>query len=200
MRAKGSYICYRKGPTTLDELLAVCRQAKASQVFFNHVCDPLSLVRDHDVKQRLAAEGVTARSFAGELLHQPWEVLDGDNNPFTTFDSFWERCAGTVFSSSVCRPPLSERSSAQFGGSLPLSKVVCSIVKPCSLYWPWSELKWRVVVSRQPSPPARWAANNVALTPVMLQVHDDDVTAAVHLGAFGDSNTGNTRTDPFDPG
>lgn len=54
--------------------------------------DPLSLVRDRELKQRLRAAGIAARAFNGELLYEPWEVLDDAGRPFTDFASFWHKC------------------------------------------------------------------------------------------------------------
>lgn len=95
VRAKGSYVCFRRGPCAVDQLLHICSESGARVVFFNNVYDPLSLVRDHDVKCRLAAAGVVARSFNAELLYEPWEVLDEGGKPFTTFESFWHKCDTT---------------------------------------------------------------------------------------------------------
>lgn len=92
IRAKGSYICYRRGPSAVEHLLEICKDVKSTLVFFNNVYDPLSLVRHHEVKRRLAAAGVFARSFNGELLYEPWHVLNENGKPFTTFRSFWEKC------------------------------------------------------------------------------------------------------------
>ena len=92
VRSKGSYICFRRGPCAVKQLLEVCKESNASVVFFNNVYDPLSLVRDHDVKRRLSEAGVVARSFNGELLYEPWEVLQDNGQPFTTFAGFWHKC------------------------------------------------------------------------------------------------------------
>lgn len=54
--------------------------------------DPISLVRDHRVKEVLTAEGVNVHSFNADLLYEPWEVLDQEGQPFTTFSGFWDRC------------------------------------------------------------------------------------------------------------
>nr|XP_027187642.1 cryptochrome-1 isoform X3 [Cicer arietinum] len=54
--------------------------------------DPLSLVRDHKAKEVLTTQGITVRSFNSDLLYEPWDVNDEHDQPFTTFDSFWERC------------------------------------------------------------------------------------------------------------
>jgi cryptochrome 1 len=89
VEARGSFICYREGLCAVDQLLEICREVSASVVFFNNVYDPLSLVRDHEVKRQLSSAGIVARSFNGELLFEPWAVLDEDGQPFTTFEGFW---------------------------------------------------------------------------------------------------------------
>lgn len=91
VECRGNFICFRKGPSAVEQLLGICREASASVVFFNNVYDPLSLVRDHEVKRRLSAAGIVARSFNGELLFEPWAVLDQKGLPLTTFQSFWDK-------------------------------------------------------------------------------------------------------------
>jgi len=54
--------------------------------------DPLSLIRDHRVKEVLSAQGIRVRSYNADLLYEPWDVKDANGNPFTTFAGFWERC------------------------------------------------------------------------------------------------------------
>lgn len=91
LASRGSRICYRRGPCAVDQLLDVCKESGARVVFFNNVYDPLSLVRDHEVKQRLQSAGILSRSFNAELLYEPWEVVDASGKPFTTFASFWDK-------------------------------------------------------------------------------------------------------------
>lgn len=54
--------------------------------------DPLSLVRDHRLKELLTAQGITVRSFNADLLYEPWEVNDDEGRPFSTFANFWNKC------------------------------------------------------------------------------------------------------------
>ncbi len=54
--------------------------------------DPVSLVRDHSVKQGLVEHGVSVHSWNGDLLNEPWEVYDHKGQAFTTFDAYWEKC------------------------------------------------------------------------------------------------------------
>ena len=59
--------------------------------------DPLSLVRDHRVKEVLTAQGIAVRSFNADLLYEPWDVNDAEGRPFTTFAAFWDRCLSMPF-------------------------------------------------------------------------------------------------------
>lgn len=54
--------------------------------------DPVSLVRDHNIKQKLGELGISVQSYNGELLYEPWEVFDDKGQAFTTFDAFWDKC------------------------------------------------------------------------------------------------------------
>lgn len=54
--------------------------------------DPISLVRDNRAKETLSAEGVSVCSFNADLLYEPWEVVDDESRPFSTFSDFWEKC------------------------------------------------------------------------------------------------------------
>lgn len=47
-------------------------------VFFNHLYDSISMVRDNDVKDKLRRRGVACTSFNADVLYEPWEVLEGD--------------------------------------------------------------------------------------------------------------------------
>jgi len=54
--------------------------------------DPVSLVRDHNIKEKLVELGLSVKSYNGDLLYEPWEVYDEKGHAFTTFDPFWQRC------------------------------------------------------------------------------------------------------------
>jgi len=60
-------------------------------LFFNHLYDPISLVRDNEVKAAMCSLGVHCQSFNGDVLYEPWEVLAEGARPFTSFYTFWAR-------------------------------------------------------------------------------------------------------------
>ena len=65
-------------------------------LFFNHLYDPNSLVRDNEVKAAMAGMGVACQSFNSDLLFEPWEVLSDEGEPLTCFQEYWDRCASQL--------------------------------------------------------------------------------------------------------
>nr|GLL39617.1 cryptochrome-1-like [Ipomoea trifida] len=92
LRSLGTSLVTKRSTDTISSLLEVIKSTGATHLFFNHLYDPLSLVRDHRVKEILTAQGVSVRSFNSDLLYEPWEVLDDEGHPFTTFKEFWDKC------------------------------------------------------------------------------------------------------------
>eukprot|EP00250_Pteridium_aquilinum_P004488 c14690_g1_i1 orf=164-2125(+) len=88
----GSPLVMRRSRNAITVLLDIIKETGATQVFFNHLYDPVSLVRDHKVKQELLQAGVSLTTFNADLLYEPWEVNDEQGRPFTTFAGFWSRC------------------------------------------------------------------------------------------------------------
>jgi len=51
-------------------------------VFFNHLYDPISLVRDKGIRMLLQSMNIHVESFGADLMYEPWEVLDEKGQPF----------------------------------------------------------------------------------------------------------------------
>ncbi|CAL0305564.1 unnamed protein product [Lupinus luteus] len=92
LRSLGTPLITKRSTNSVSSLLDVVKSTGATQLFFNHLYDPLSLIRDHQAKEVLTAQGITVRSFNADLLYEPWDVNDACGQPFTTFSAFWERC------------------------------------------------------------------------------------------------------------
>ncbi|WOK94339.1 cryptochrome 1 [Canna indica] len=92
LRSLGTTLITKRSLDTASTLLDIVHSTGATNLFFNHLYDPLSLVRDHQLKELLTAQGVIVRSFNADLLYEPWEVNDENGHPFTTFASFWNKC------------------------------------------------------------------------------------------------------------
>ena len=85
---RGIPLILRRGDllATVRELVV---QSGASAVFWNRRYDPSGMARDRALKAALLADGVEARSFPGDLLAEPWELLRGDR-PYRVFTPFWK--------------------------------------------------------------------------------------------------------------
>ncbi|XP_031492190.1 cryptochrome-1 isoform X1 [Nymphaea colorata] len=101
LRTLGAPILTRRATDSVSCLLEVIRSTGATHLFFNHLYDPISLVRDHKAKQVLVAHGIDVRSFNADLLYEPWEVKDDNGQSFNTFAPFWSKCLSMPYDPSA---------------------------------------------------------------------------------------------------
>jgi cryptochrome 1 len=97
----GSALIIRRARDSAQALKEFIMETGAQAVFFNHLYDSISMVRDQQVKDDLRSNGILVQSFNADLLYEPWEVLDDEQQPYTTFKSFWDRCLAMPYA-----PPL----------------------------------------------------------------------------------------------
>lgn len=84
----GARLTLQRGPT-LAALQALVAETGAEGVWWSRAYDPASVARDTGVKAALKAAGLEARSFAGHLLHEPWEVETGQGGFYRVFTPYW---------------------------------------------------------------------------------------------------------------
>ncbi len=89
----GVRLVLRRGPA-LEVLRALVAETGAGGVWWSRLYDPASVARDTAVKAALKAAGVEARSFAGHLLHEPWEVETGQGSFYRVFTPYWKAMRG----------------------------------------------------------------------------------------------------------
>lgn len=92
LKSLGAELVLIKAQSTLSALLDCITAVGATRVVYNHLYDPVSLVRDHDIKQELVKHGIEVQGYNGELLFEPWEVCDDNGHAFTTFNAYWDKC------------------------------------------------------------------------------------------------------------
>ena len=73
-------------------LVQLVQETGARALLFNHLYDPISMVRDNEVKAAMLGINVYCQSFNGDVLVEPWEILSANGMPLTSFDSYWQRC------------------------------------------------------------------------------------------------------------
>ncbi|XP_020094477.1 cryptochrome-1-like isoform X2 [Ananas comosus] len=105
LRSLGSPLVLIRSQSTLAALLQCLGAIGATKVLFNHLYDPVSLLRDHKVRSQLTALGISVQSFNADLLYEPWEVYDSNEHAFTTFDAFWKKCMDLPIELTSSLPP-----------------------------------------------------------------------------------------------
>ncbi|MFZ1470354.1 MAG: deoxyribodipyrimidine photo-lyase [Paracoccaceae bacterium] len=89
----GAPLVLRRG-TALTVLQGLVDQTGAMGVWWSRLYDSAAVARDTAVKAALKAAGKQARSFAGHLLHEPWEVQTGSGTEYKVYTPFWNAVRG----------------------------------------------------------------------------------------------------------
>ena len=88
LQSRGTRLVLRRGPA-VEVLRALVAETGARSVWWGRLYDPDSVARDTEVKRALTADGVEARSFAGHLLFEPWDVATGQGAAYRVYTPFW---------------------------------------------------------------------------------------------------------------
>jgi deoxyribodipyrimidine photo-lyase len=88
LRRLGASLVLRRGPA-LQVLQGLIAETGAQDVWWSRLYDPAAVARDTAVKAALKADGIGARSFAGHLLHEPWQIKTGAGGFYRVFTPFW---------------------------------------------------------------------------------------------------------------
>ena len=78
----------RKGDC-LKNLQDLVKETGADTVYWTRRYEPSAIQQDSDIKSALKQSGVTVQSFQGQLLNEPWTVLNKQGNPFQVFTPFF---------------------------------------------------------------------------------------------------------------
>jgi deoxyribodipyrimidine photo-lyase len=89
LRSRGSRLLLRAGPAE-ETLAALVAETGAEGVFWNRLYEPALVERDRGIKARLQEDGITAQSYNGALLHEPWTLETGKGEPYRVFTPFWK--------------------------------------------------------------------------------------------------------------
>lgn len=84
----GSALILRRG-SALQALQALVEEIGAGAVWWSRGYDPVSVARDAGVKSWFKDHDVDARSFAGHLLFEPWNVKTGAGGYYKVYSPFW---------------------------------------------------------------------------------------------------------------
>ncbi|MBX5158855.1 deoxyribodipyrimidine photo-lyase [Rhizobium sp. NZLR8] len=73
----------------LEVLCALIRESGAEAVFWNRRYDPSGIAIDIQIKHELEKQAIEARSFGGQLLHEPSRLMTGAGTPYRVYTPFW---------------------------------------------------------------------------------------------------------------
>lgn len=86
--ALGAPLILRSG-AACDVLDSLIGETGADTIYWNRRHDPPGIAIDKDIKASLKARGIAAKSFAGQLLHDPMRLLTGEKKPYRVYTPFW---------------------------------------------------------------------------------------------------------------
>jgi deoxyribodipyrimidine photo-lyase len=88
IRALGGHVILRSGDP-LTVLAQIAKDSGASSVVWSRLYDPDAISRDTAVKTGLTDLGLTAQSFEGHLLFEPWTVRTKTDGFYKVYSPFW---------------------------------------------------------------------------------------------------------------
>lgn len=84
---QGKLAVYAGNPEQI--LLTLIRKHPVQAVFWNRCYEPWRINRDSNIKTMLKAQGITAQSFNGSLLWEPWDIHKTDGTYYKIFTPFY---------------------------------------------------------------------------------------------------------------
>jgi len=91
LRGVGSRLIIRQG-NTLDNLLRLLEETRASAVIWNRRYEPAIAARDQEIETALRRKGATVETFNALTLFEPWTVQTKSSTPYKVFTPFYRAC------------------------------------------------------------------------------------------------------------
>lgn len=76
----------------IDIIYELVKKHSIDEVYWNRCYEPWQTNRDKLIKQKLKDNNISAKSYNGSLLWEPWEVLKDDGTPYKVFTPFYRKC------------------------------------------------------------------------------------------------------------
>ena len=93
LEKRGARLILRRGPSC-EALRGVAAETGSTALYWNRRYEPSAVARDRALKSTLREQGLTAESFNGSLLFEPWTIKNQSGKPFRVFTPFWRACLG----------------------------------------------------------------------------------------------------------
>tara|TARA_B100000989_G_scaffold171946_1_gene128842 strand:+ start:10920 stop:12341 length:1422 start_codon:yes stop_codon:yes gene_type:complete len=118
------------------------REFQIQTISWNRCYEPWRIKRDKSVKKFLESKNITARSFNGSLLWEPWEILKKDSTPYKVYSPFFKR--GCLNANPPRRPIKKIKKLNLFNFKNKISSIDDLKLVPCS-NWPKKISKnWKI--------------------------------------------------------
>ncbi|EBA11886.1 cryptochrome/photolyase family protein [Roseobacter sp. CCS2] len=103
LNEKGSKLILRRGKA-LDVLRELIKDTGADTVYWSRLYDPDGKTRDTDVKAALKDDGITAESFKGHVLFEPWTVETKIGGFYKVYTPMWKSVRGNDVPAALPTP------------------------------------------------------------------------------------------------
>ena len=90
LKGYGSDLLIYKGESLLI-LNQLIKQLKVGSVYWNRRYTPALIESDKIIKKNIIENGTKVKSFMGNLLIEPWKILNQSGSPYKVFTPFWKR-------------------------------------------------------------------------------------------------------------
>ncbi|MBA3855833.1 MAG: deoxyribodipyrimidine photolyase [Cyanobacteria bacterium PR.3.49] len=119
----GSPLVVKRG-YSLSILRDFAKETGAHAVYWNRRYEPSTIVRDKNIKGALVKDGIDARSFNGNLLFEPWQVLNGKNEPYKVFTAYHKSATNLVSPPAPAEAPKKLKAPAKKIQSVSISDLM----------------------------------------------------------------------------
>lgn len=82
-------------------LTDICIESNITEVVYNRVYSPDGIQQGTVVKETLRDKDIGVKSFNGQLLIEPTEILNKQGQPFKVFTPFWRHCLNCIDPAAV---------------------------------------------------------------------------------------------------
>lgn len=103
LERRGSRLILRNG-RALETLLDLVKETGASAVYWSRMYDPVSRKRDEAVKSALKEAQIEAKSFAGQVLFEPWTVETGTGGFYRVYSPMWKNVKDRSVPNAIAAP------------------------------------------------------------------------------------------------
>jgi deoxyribodipyrimidine photo-lyase len=104
LRQLGSRLIIRRGgaAAVLEQL---CKESGADAVYWSRQYEAAHVARDRAIKADLRGRGLSAESYAGSLLSEPWQIRTGAGEVYRVFSPYWRNLSARLNQDPPLPPP-----------------------------------------------------------------------------------------------